>query len=975
MSEDTAVAENNEERSKAKRIAEGIFNLIKDIELLDENNIDEELFNRFSFYINQIDEIESLVYEELGNLLNEGESNFVNLEEEAFRVYERRNRNFLILLAEFIARNKHINKKFFYEFASSPKDDKNTLIHAIYRESKLGNFLYTEKYTETKTNDILWLCQILDVLCKKVEEAKFNESQNSSNEEQYFYFLTNLLAFAKRKEFISEELFYDLIFGKLAYDNELCDFAAFFEKVQEGNISFSTDRKQKKFEEILSSFRESDYATNFNIVFGKVVKIYSFAERKFSTKANEFTNNFFGNLSFGESLNFDVNSLRKEFDKWSVSRIIKNYELPASELVVLFSFSRKCWFWNRNKNLQRLLKNINGERGLSKIAYTLSNLPKEQIENFYEWLYQNRDNLITEDGLASDFWIHAQNAGFFSREQEELLKLVPLERQDEFRNLFRNENFRNVCQTPQAIKNLLTITEVCSLSLIEYINNYLRNGVTIEDIRIALDTFDVNKIYETLGEELKQFPECIQKVYAFAYICNWILFISKLNKTTPPIDKGYKNELLKFCSIACNSQEDINDLLMEELLNPKCRDLINKNKERLFTRDVINFYKNKFPGNNILEQEKICQVACDYLNDENGYKIYTVFKLLPNVIESLPKVQNLIFKLPLKLEFIAEILFFVEENRYLNSLNEIISFLNDEKSKNLKAKVMEIIVSKKQPFITKAFENDSAKLKQFHKLIKTDDIFYFINSKDDVLILFELLKLGFDITKTNVLDFEKIKLVMQNVNEKEQFYNVFAELSQKVYSNYIFEFVSNLEREKLNIGENILKLNELSKAGLNISNVHYVSFNDFKEINLMLENKNENEKNKLCQIFAEFSKKKFFIKKAINFSKTIAKGIEENNLSEKNYARLDELLIDSKLIINSNPKLLADFLLLNFKPDKLADIFILLEELISKNKCFGFADDFKCHLGAHPKVAEALATGENIPKLEAVINRTEARAQ
>ncbi len=60
MSEDTAVAENNEERSKAKRIAEGIFNLIKDIELLDENNIDKELFNRFSFYINQIDEIDEI---------------------------------------------------------------------------------------------------------------------------------------------------------------------------------------------------------------------------------------------------------------------------------------------------------------------------------------------------------------------------------------------------------------------------------------------------------------------------------------------------------------------------------------------------------------------------------------------------------------------------------------------------------------------------------------------------------------------------------------------------------------------------------------------------------------------------------------------------------------------------------------------------------------------------------------------------
>ena len=79
MNENMAVAENNEELERAKRIAEGIFNLIKDIELLDENNIDKELFNRFSFYINQIDEIESLVYEKLSNLLNEEKSDFQKL--------------------------------------------------------------------------------------------------------------------------------------------------------------------------------------------------------------------------------------------------------------------------------------------------------------------------------------------------------------------------------------------------------------------------------------------------------------------------------------------------------------------------------------------------------------------------------------------------------------------------------------------------------------------------------------------------------------------------------------------------------------------------------------------------------------------------------------------------------------------------------------------------------------------------------
>lgn len=973
MSEDTAAAENNEEISKEKRIAEGIFNLIKDIELLDENNIPEELFNRFSFYINQIDEIESLVYEELGNLLNDGnksQSDFVNLEEEAFRVYEIRNRNFLILLAEFIARNKYINKKFFYELTLSQKDNKNILLHSIYRESSLGNFLDREKYAKTKTNDILWICQTLDGLCKEVEKAKLNESQNLSDKEQYLNFSKGLWAFALRKEFISEELFYDLIFGKLAYDNELCDFAVFFKRVQEGNISFSLDETQNGFKFNLSSFHDSGYAENFNIVFGKVAEIYSFAQRKFGTKANEFTNYLCKNLSFEELQSLNVNSFRRKFNRWSVSRIIRNNDLSVKKLFILHMISQKCWFWVINRTLQEIID-------------IMSNLPIDQVDDFCSWLYENKNSLITRNGLVNNFREQAQDNGFISREQqEELLQLVPSERQNEYLELFRDRNFRKFYQTPQAIKNSLIVGEIYKLGPIEYIAECKKNVMQDEDIRTALDTFDMNKINEILEDKFNQLPSNVRNICIFRIINEWFRIISEVNKIDKSIlSEENKNELFKYPQIACAERSRIEQFLYEMRTLSILKDNFFKYIDKIFSKEAIYDVVKNLMGDTGFDDVETC--AKNFLKkfgyEENVAENETFansYAMLATVNFTDQDYFDNILPM-IKPSYIVNLLEFAMQKNDLQFYKHIMKELNAEELSDTKIEVIKIIIEQKQNFITEAFENDSVKLKQFCELIKTDNIFYFINSKDDVLILFELLKSGIDITKINVLDFDKIKLVMQNVNvdEKEQFYNAFAELSQKVYSDYIFEFFSNLEREKLNIGENILKLNELSKVGLNISNTDYVSFNDFTEINLMLENKNEYEKNKLCQIFAEFSKKKFFLGKTINFLKTIDKGIEENNLSEKNYACLGGGLSSSKLVINSNPKLLADFLFFNFEPDKLADIFILLEELISKNKCFEFADDFKCHLGAHPKVAEALATEENIPKLEAVINRTEARAQ
>ena len=41
---------------------------------------------------------------------------------------------------------------------------------------------------------------------------------------------------------------------------------------------------------------------------------------------------------------------------------------------------------------------------------------------------------------------------------------------------------------------------------------------------------------------------------------------------------------------------------------------------------------------------------------------------------------------------------------------------------------------------------------------------------------------------------------------------------------------------------------------------------------------------------------------------------------------------------------------------------------------FDFANDFKCHLAANSEVTEALATEDNIPKLNAIFNESEIRS-
>ncbi len=794
MSENTAAAENNEERSKAKRIAEGIFNLIKDIELLDENNIPEELFNRFSFYINQIDGIESLVYEELGNLLNDGNKSqidFANLKEEEFRVYEIRNRNFLILLAEFIARNKHINKNFFTELGPGIMFNKNILLHSIYRESNLGNFLDSGKYAKTKTNDILWICYNLDEMYGEIEKFKANEIQDLSNEEQYLSFSKGLLSFMTRKEFISEELFYDLIFGKLAYDNKLCDFAILFEKIQEGNINFSFSEMQDGFGFNLSSFRDSDYGENFNIIFGKVTQIHSFAQREFSAKANKFTNDFFKNLSFEELQGFDVNSFVLGCDKWSVLRIIRNNKLTARELIALSMISQKCWFWNRYRISRRLLiKYYKGESGLEKLYYVLKNLLPEQVSVFIDWIIAN----IDENGFTDELWNRAcaQNDNFrfvITQQQEELLQLVPQNYRNEFRESFQNINFRRVCQTPQAIESALIAREVCQLSPVEYTYGCLINGASIEDIIMAFNTFDMSKIFKVYPE-LAEFDKDELKIYEFAFLNNWILFVSELNEINNKIVRENKNILLQYPQIVCNLNWQFVDGLIGELLNENYASAIIENSDKLFSKECITYFNSKFNNMTVFcDYDKVLEEVLIYLRINNVVEIKIAFQILAEAEFSESVLCGYLHLL--KPEFIAKILLIVEENNDLDSLKEINSFLNGPKSKNLRDEVTKIIVEE-------AFENNNDKIQQFYE--KIPETFY-IYSKKSVLELSGFFQVGLDINKITPRDFNVMESFIDKVEDKDLWRQKFVEFSNM--DGYKKDFVYQIK----NFAEDLNKKN------------------------------------------------------------------------------------------------------------------------------------------------------------------------
>ncbi len=545
----------------------------------------------------------------------------------------------------------------------------------------------------------------------------------------------------------------------------------------------------------------------------KLYDILYFAERRKSREnLKNFTNNllrsftdyryFIRNSSFAKLNDFDIEPLVSQYKKPSVSKCMQNNDLSVEEINVLLRVSQKCWPLNRKKILQRLLiKDGNGRSGLNRIADIVNNLPIDQVDNFYRWLYQNINNLTNENGLVNDLWERAQNNGFLSREQESLLQLVPPEIQDEFRKLFQNKNFRKVCQTPQAVKNLLTITEACSLSPIEYINHCLPYG-KIEHIKIALDTFNADKIYNVFGDQLNQFPDGVKKMYLFYFIHSWITFSFAINEIDDSIiSKENKNKLFNESQLVCADYLRLQQFVLELSDPTNIKDNLFNYLDKIFSMDAIKYYKENIEkvesGGNFKSFDTIEKMSRNFLKQYGYTEDKNVTETFSNGFAMFATVDfndELYFANDLFADFllVADYNCIVDLYDYAAKENNwclydiLIKNLDKPKFKEIKIEVMKVIVERKKHFITETFENDKSKIKKFYELAKTCDVFKFINSKEDVLQLNEFLNLGLDVNQIDILDWSSIKSELSKISD---------ESSKKILKQKIVELVKKCDIE------------------------------------------------------------------------------------------------------------------------------------------------------------------------------------
>lgn len=635
------------------------------------------------------------------------------------------------------------------------------------------------------------------------------------------------------------------------------------------------------FEYLEENNQTNNFIKNFSLNFNKM------EDEIKSSETNDIENNIIFLHDVNEFIKFMENKNRflYKFLYRFLYRLL--YELFESknfsfgETVVLQEIFNKCCFWNRRRILRNAMQN-----NLSDIYDFASRLPSNRRDEFFVWVRNNRGNFDIE---------LAQNAGFFSREQEELLQLVPHEYRDRFRELFRNKNFRKVCQT---------------ISPIEYINECLKNGAKIEDIRIALDTFDINKIYDFFedkfdeysqnngkedfdffGDEFEWNPENFKKPYLFFCIDNWICYVRDIKTIeNSKFDESAKKTFLNNCQIAFNLA--YRDKIILEL-NGDENGLLIANMGKLLSIYTIEDYKNRFADKKIVGADDYEPAARDYLGFPK--EVIAPFSGFYTVLIEVKFENYKLCDIRLKLNIIADNFFFAEKNNDFSLLSNIISFLNKPEAKNLKIEFMKIVSEQKKHFITEAFENNEIGLNEFEKLIKGTvvDVLCLINFKEDVYEVYEFLKLGFDISKVNFADSYKIISLTENIDNETD--------------------------KKL-----------LHKEFINIAPI----YKDNKGI----------------------------IKNTILLAEELKDENDEKQIYDCLYTKISAL----KKIIQKNPKFVAKIFLLNLKPEKVAIIFIKIEKIISENEYFEFLDAFKCHLGANQKVVEALTTEENIPKLEAV---------
>ncbi len=474
----------------------------------------------------------------------------------------------------------------------------------------------------------------------------------------------------------------------------------------------------------------------------------------------------------------------EEYERYTVRNLISDSDLTKEEIAVAFRLSEKTYWWNRNKNLQRLLTKVNDKSGFKIIAEVVSKLSPGQEDKFFDWLYKNRDELITENGVVKNLFEKAEDI-FITNTHEDLIKLVPEEKQDRFREYFKDPDFRKVVQTEQAMQNMLLVDKNCYYRPVEYIRN-CRDICDLDNIRIAFEKFSAAEVKEYHWDffDLDKFGEMTLSVWQFQFLNDFILHADALKKyqkapsgidyikdlANCQFDDDFINQVLDNCQFVTtygntNNREAVFLFLYQvatySFLRPKYKVLFSK--EFISRLKVVGVDKAVEQAEKALPDFKI-EVAKDAVIDFPGLYYYA-YNYKCDIVPDFLSPDTL-----------AQVLF---ESTYGNELyNNIVDFLNHRCDAKRKREVEKRVIELKTKKIEDVFTKNGAEYGEFVSMIKNDEahlIGRFISNDTDLNLLSDVKKAGMDLSKINGLDLSAMqKMFKQNPNDKDKMLKSFV---------------------------------------------------------------------------------------------------------------------------------------------------------------------------------------------------------
>lgn len=469
-----------------------------------------------------------------------------------------------------------------------------------------------------------------------------------------------------------------------------------------------------------------------------------------------------------------LHSSKYEYKKYSVSRLINKEQMSSDEIAVAFELSSKTWWWNRSKNLLRLEKEINGQKGFKIIADVVSKLDKSQISQFYDWLYEKRDELITENGVAENLFERVLQNNFRVRDGswENLMNESGLseKQKEQFREFFKDENFRKVCQTPEAIKNMLIVMDAFNGTPVDYVNGCIKNELSLEILKTGFDKFNVSQIYQFYGKQLNVMRDDLKKISLFACFDGYTLFVNKLSKIENEfLTREKRDEILANSHICSIGLEDVLFNIFSFLKESETGFLVN-NFSTLCSEDAVEFYEKNLVGG-FISSDDIEIKGREYLkvhdSDLSRYDcVRVVFEAVPIYKRYFLNYSCLGYFSLVQPEIAANCLMVFDYGS--ENYNKAVENLDN--SPDIKKQVESIVIAKKKDLIIETFGGNNG-YDDFCNRIKSDktrSIGRFINSKENILELYELLKLNLDPSKINGLDLNTIKAEIAKLNDESK---------------------------------------------------------------------------------------------------------------------------------------------------------------------------------------------------------------